>query len=143
MSKKKLVCLICVLFTAVDALFAQNIQISGTVTDAEDGSPVYSAFVSVKNAQNSVVTDYTWGNLWEYTEYIPYRTICSTYPDAPNVNTQATDNGLYYDGFPAITEKAAFVKNNNLAGMALWSVDSDSRDETKSLMKKINTELGN
>jgi hypothetical protein len=89
------------------------------------------------------VADYTWGNLWEHTEYIPYRTLCSTYANAPDVNQQAVDNGLFYDGFPAIEEKAQFVMANDLGGMALWSVDSDSTDPAKSLMKKINTALGN
>jgi len=89
------------------------------------------------------VSDYTWGNLWQYTEYIPYRTLCAAYSDAQNVNQQSVDNGLFYDGFPAVDEKAQFVKTNNLAGMALWSVDSDSRDAAKSLMKRINNQLGN
>ncbi|MDR0582310.1 MAG: hypothetical protein LBG31_05025 [Prevotellaceae bacterium] len=87
--------------------------------------------------------DYTWGNLWQYTEYIPYRTLCAAYADAPEVNLQAVDNGLFYDGFPAIEEKAQYVNDNNLGGMALWSVESDSKDPAKSLMKKINTALGN
>ncbi|MDR0753905.1 MAG: hypothetical protein LBF04_00755 [Prevotellaceae bacterium] len=87
--------------------------------------------------------DYTWGNLWQYTEYIPYRTLCSTYPNAHEVNQQAVDNGIFYDGFPAVAEKAQYVNDNNLGGMALWSVESDSKDETKSLMKKINDLLGN
>jgi hypothetical protein len=87
--------------------------------------------------------DYTWGNLWQYTEYIPYRTLCTTYPNAPEVNQQATDNGIFYDGFPAIEAKAQYTTDNNLGGMALWSVESDSKDPAKSLMKKINTKLGN
>jgi hypothetical protein len=87
--------------------------------------------------------DYTWGNLWQYTEYIPYRTLCANYANAQDVNQQSVDNGIFYDGFPAIEAKAQYVNDNNLGGMALWSVESDSRDETKSLMKKINTLLGN
>jgi GH18 family chitinase len=87
--------------------------------------------------------DYTWGNLWQYTEYIPYRTLCATYANAHEANQQTVDNGIFYDGFPAIEAKAQYVSDNNLGGMALWSVDSDSRDAAKSLMKKINTLLGN
>jgi hypothetical protein len=87
--------------------------------------------------------DYTWGNLWQYTEYIPYRTLCATYPNAADVNQQAADNGIFYDGFPAIEEKAQYVNDNNLGGIALWSVESDSKDPAKSLMKKINVLLGN
>jgi hypothetical protein len=85
--------------------------------------------------------DYTWGNLWQYTEYIPYRTLCATYANAPDVNQQAVDNGIFYDGFPAIEAKAQYVNDNNLGGMALWSVESDSKDPAKSLMKKINALL--
>jgi hypothetical protein len=89
------------------------------------------------------ISDYTWGNLWEYTAYTSYRTICNTYTNAHEVNQQAADNGLFYDGLPAITEKAQYVINNNLAGMGLWSLESDSSDPAKSLMKQINTSLGN
>ncbi|MDR2293470.1 MAG: hypothetical protein LBE11_08375 [Prevotellaceae bacterium] len=89
------------------------------------------------------IADYTWGNLWQYTEYIPYRTLCSAYPNAQDINQQIVDNGIFYDGFPAIEEKAQYVIDNNIGGMALWSVESDSKDETKSLMKKINVLLGN
>ncbi|GHU93429.1 hypothetical protein FACS1894156_0250 [Bacteroidia bacterium] len=89
------------------------------------------------------VADYGWGNLWELTEYIPYRALCTTYPNAPAVNYQNVDNGLWYDGIPAITDKATYVKDNTFGGMGLWSVESDSKDPAKSLMHKISTELGN
>jgi hypothetical protein len=87
--------------------------------------------------------DYTWVNLSQYTEYIPYYTLCATYSNAPEVNQQAVDKGLFYDGFPAIDEKAQYVIDKNLGGMALWSIESDSKDPAKSLMKRINTQLGN
>ncbi len=86
---------------------------------------------------------YTWGNLWQFTEYIPYKTLCQQYPDAPTKNKIEVDNGIYYDGFPAITEKAQYVTQQSLGGMGIWSVENDSKDPAKSLTKKMNEVLGN
>ena len=89
------------------------------------------------------VADYTWGNLWEYTEYIGYRTICNEYPDAPNSNRIDIDNGLFYDGINEVKEKAEYVVSEGYGGMALWSIDNDSKEDGKSLMQQISTSLGN
>jgi len=86
---------------------------------------------------------YTWGNLWEYTEYIGYRTLCNTYPDAPNTNKIEVDNGIYYDGLADVQTKAELVISKNFAGMALWSIENDSKENGKSLIVKINSSLGN
>lgn len=86
---------------------------------------------------------YTWGNLWEFTEYIGYRTICNNYPDAHNANKIEIDNGLFYDGLADIEAKATFVIEKGYAGMALWSIENDSKDTAKSLIKRMNTSLGN
>ena len=97
--------------------------------------------------------DYTWANLGEYTEYMTYASICAKYADAPGKNTIVTienggDNNVavdktYYDGLADVKAKADFAIENNLGGIALWSIESDTKDPAKSLMKKINDTLNN
>jgi len=100
-----------------------------------------------------IPNNYTWANLGEFTEYIPYKTICTQYPDAPTKNqivlienggdkAKAVDK-IFYDGPSAIQNKAAFVISAKLAGMALWSIENDTKDPSSSLMKQINVSLGN
>lgn len=100
-----------------------------------------------------VPKDYTWGNLGDYTEYIPYKNLYRDYPDASSKNEIVLkDNGgdnakevdkIFYDGIPAIKAKAAFAKTAGLAGMALWSIENDSQEEGASLIKEMNKGLGN
>ena len=85
----------------------------------------------------------TWGNLYLYTIYDTYRNLLISYPDAYNTNSLNVADGLFYDGFPAIEEKAKMVIDNNYAGMALWKCGYDTNDRTKSLIAKINSALGN
>lgn len=89
------------------------------------------------------ISDYTWGNLWEYTEYIGYRAICAQYADAPNKNKIDVDNGLFYDGLAEIRQKAEYVISNEYAGLALWTIENDSKESGKSLINQMNTSLGN
>lgn len=86
---------------------------------------------------------YTWGNLWQFTEYIGYRSLCNTYPDAPKNNKISVDNGIFYDGLADVKSKAEHVLAKGWGGMALWSIENDSKDDAKSLMKQINVSLGN
>lgn len=85
----------------------------------------------------------TWSDLANYLTYAPYYELFASFPDAQSVNSQAVADGLFYDGFPAIEEKAEMVKNQNYGGMALWKVNFDSKEGNKSLMKKMNEALGN
>jgi PKD repeat protein len=89
------------------------------------------------------LTGISWGNWDSYAQYLGYKAICSQYPDAPSAD-QITDNGtLFYNGLGTIEAKANLVISQGYAGMALWSVENDSKESGKSLMKKINTSLGN
>lgn len=99
-----------------------------------------------------VPANYTWANLWEYTQYISYADLCSTYADAPSkniienkpfVNADTQCDVIYYDGLPAIQSKATYALSTDIGGMGLWSVENDSKDASKSLMKQINISLGN
>lgn len=100
-----------------------------------------------------IPANYTWANLESFTEYIPYKTICSQYADAPSkTEIVILDNGgdntkevnkIYYDNPAAIEAKANFALSKNLAGMALWSIENDSKESGASLIKKMNEGLGN
>lgn len=87
----------------------------------------------------------TWENLYLFTSYIPYKDLLQTYPDAYNSNSLNVADGIYYDGFSAIEEKAEIVKSEQrkYGGMALWKINFDSTDPNKSLLKKMNSALGN
>lgn len=85
----------------------------------------------------------TWGNLYLYTIYAPYNELLQAYPNASGSNSLSVADGLFYDGFPAIEEKAEIVKSQGYGGMALWKVNFDSGDKNKSLMNKMNSALGN
>jgi|GEM_PF-844747 len=97
--------------------------------------------------------DYTWGNLWQYTEYLGYRYLCATYPDVPSNNVIViTENGgdpnvavnkIFYNGFADIDGKIGLVTNYNLGGMGLWSLENDSRSPSESLIRKIRESLDN
>jgi TonB-linked SusC/RagA family outer membrane protein len=55
--KKITVFLFCLIFASVGALLAQNVQVSGVVTDAADGEPLPGVSVVVKGARTSTLTD--------------------------------------------------------------------------------------
>ena len=84
----------------------------------------------------------TWGDLHLYTQYDTYRNLLDSYPDAHNTNSQSVADGLFYDGFPALQEKADIVTTQGYGGLALWKVTYDAKG-AKSLTAKINTALGN
>jgi TonB-linked SusC/RagA family outer membrane protein len=50
--------LVCLLLFGFTAIFAQDIQIKGTVTTAEDGSPLPGAYVKIKGANTGTATDF-------------------------------------------------------------------------------------
>jgi TonB-dependent starch-binding outer membrane protein SusC len=55
--KKCTFLLVFLLLTGLTSLFAQEIQVKGTVTSSEDGSPVPGAYVVVKGTQSGTSTD--------------------------------------------------------------------------------------
>lgn len=97
--------------------------------------------------------DYGWDNLYLYTKYIPYKTICEAHPGAAGKSMiTLIDNGgdntkpvdvIYYDGLGSIKSKAEFVLSTDIAGMALWSIENDSKNEGESLVEQMNKSLNN
>lgn len=55
--KKHFYLLVNLLFALISFVSAQDLQVKGTVTAADDGSPVPGAYVIVKGTQNGVATD--------------------------------------------------------------------------------------
>lgn len=97
--------------------------------------------------------DYTWANLGSFTEYIPYKTICKDHPGAEKKDVVVlTENGgdaskpvnkIFYDGVESIKVKAVYALDKDIAGMAIWSIENDSKDADQSLVKAMNKSLGN
>lgn len=66
---------------------------------------------------------YGFGAAFRKDEY-PYREIVSTHPGAETAD-QAGDT-IWFNGLPTIKAKAAFVHEQGLGGIMIWSLDSDS-----------------
>lgn len=67
-----------------------------------------------------------------------YRDIITAYPGAEKTDSIVVPGGgkLYYNGIPTIKKKVAFAKTNGAAGVMIWEIQQDSKDE-KSLLKAI------
>lgn len=67
-----------------------------------------------------------------------YRDIITTYPGAEKTDSVVVTGGgkLYYNGIPTIKKKVAFAKKNGAAGVMIWEIQQDSKDD-KSLLKAI------
>ena len=49
--------LVCLLLFGIYATFAQDIQLKGTVTSSEDGSPLPGVYVLIMGTNNGTMTD--------------------------------------------------------------------------------------
>lgn len=88
-------------------------------------------------------TEVGWGNLWMYTAYESYKNILARDAQAHTKNMLPVDDGIFYDGLTEVEQKAAYVLENDLGGLMMWSLESDTQDPEKSLLKKAYTSLGN
>ncbi|MFA5330378.1 MAG: glycosyl hydrolase family 18 protein [Prolixibacteraceae bacterium] len=90
-------------------------------------------------------TDVTinWGNVDNYASWISYKSILGLDANAPNLDPSQLNihNGIFYEGFSNVDAKAQIVKDNNYGGLLLWSVENDSSDPSKSLLKRIYDDL--
>ncbi|MBN2485603.1 MAG: hypothetical protein JXB34_06490 [Bacteroidales bacterium] len=85
----------------------------------------------------------TWGNLWQYTAYESYKNILTRDAEAHNKNVLPVDDGIFYDGLNEVEQKAQYVIDQDLGGLMIWSLESDTRTEGKSLLAKAYKALGN
>ncbi len=71
---------------------------------------------------------------------VAYRDLFTRFPD---VDVPNTDNiGLiWYNGIPTIKEKCQYVVDNDIAGVMIWELSQDSREEAASLLNAAYTTL--
>ena len=70
-----------------------------------------------------------------------YASIVERNPGAEFRNELTGETGkveFWYDGFPAIDQKAQYIKDNGFKGFMFWELTGDSRDPEKSLLKHMN-----
>lgn len=80
---------------------------------------------------------YGFGDAFKKCDY-PYSTILAEYPGAEKVDQ--TGSTIWYNGIPTIEAKIRYVLEENLAGVMIWSLDSDVKGE-KSLLGAIHRTL--
>ena len=82
---------------------------------------------------------YGFGDSFRNRDY-PYSELVRDYPDAELKDEVAKT--IYYNGIPTIKAKAKYVLEQGLAGVMIWSLDSDAKGE-KSLLSALHESLGN
>lgn len=87
--------------------------------------------------------DITWGNVDLYVTWPGFREILTIDPDAETKNVVDQDDGIFYDGHNEVGAKAQYILDNGLGGLAVWSLENDSKDPGKSLSVKAKMSLGN
>lgn len=80
---------------------------------------------------------YGFGTAFRKRDY-PYSEIIATFPGAELVDQ--VGETIWYNGLPTIRAKAKYVLDEDLAGMMIWSLDYDGKDE-RSLLSAIATTL--
>jgi GH18 family chitinase len=78
-----------------------------------------------------------------FTAYESYKSILARDANAHTKSMLNVDDGIYYDGHAVVQQKAQYVLDQDFGGLMIWSLESDSRDQSKSLLKVANTALGN
>lgn len=85
------------------------------------------------NAVDATGNNLSWGSY----DYIPYAGILAIDPAADQKELVNSAKGIYYNGVPIITAKAAYIKTSAFKGAYLWTVDYDSPVAGKSLMQTL------
>lgn len=81
-----------------------------------------------------------WGDL--FFNFIPYRDIVAQVSGAYNEDyTSAIAQGVYYNGVPTVTQKAQFLKDQDVLGAYLWAGDYDADSDQHSLTRAISETL--
>ncbi|MEO5893657.1 MAG: glycosyl hydrolase family 18 protein [Ferruginibacter sp.] len=74
---------------------------------------------------------------WGSYDYISYQGILALDPAADTKETINSAEGIYYNGVPLITKKAAYIKSSAYKGAYLWTIDYDSPLAGKSLTQAL------
>lgn len=80
---------------------------------------------------------YGFGDAFRKGDY-PYSEIVANYPHAEDADQIGST--IWYNGIPTIAAKAKYVKEENLGGVMIWSLDADVKGE-KSLLTTIDKTL--
>jgi hypothetical protein len=77
---------------------------------------------------------------WGSYSYLTYSDVLKIDPQAFSKELVQSANGIYYNGVPLVTKKAAYLKANAFKGAYLWAYDFDSKGDS-SLMAAIHKNL--
>ncbi len=80
---------------------------------------------------------YGFGTAAQKRDY-PYRKILAQFPEAAQLDQVGAT--IWYNGIPTIQAKAKFMREAGLAGIMIWSLDSDAEGES-SLLRALHTSL--
>lgn len=62
---------------------------------------------------------------WSSYNYIPYKEILAAVPGAANEEYAAIAKGVYFNGIPLVSKKAAWLKANGFLGAYIWTGEFD------------------
>ncbi|SDF52168.1 Chitinase, GH18 family [Mucilaginibacter pineti] len=74
------------------------------------------------NALNDAGNNASWGSY----DYMTYKDIIAADPTAAGKEKADIAKGVYFNGIPLVTQKAAYIKNNGFKGAYLWAADYDA-----------------
>lgn len=77
---------------------------------------------------------------WGSYSYVTYADILKLDPQAFSKELVQSAYGIYYNGVPLVTQKAAYLKSNGFKGAYLWAYNFDSKGDS-SLVKAISKAL--
>jgi GH18 family chitinase len=78
---------------------------------------------------------------WGSYDYITYQGTLGINPGADANEYLNSVQGIYYNGIPLVTQKAAYIKTSNYKGAYLWTADYDSPTAGKSLLQVLYTAM--
>lgn len=85
------------------------------------------------NAIDGAGNNLSWGSY----DYVTYLGILGLNPTADQAAYINSAEGIYYNGVPLITQKAAYIKTSAYKGAYIWTVDYDSPVAGKSLTEAL------
>jgi hypothetical protein len=88
------------------------------------------------NALNAAGHNDSWGSY----DYMTYKAILAADPTAfgKEFSDKSGAGGVYYNGVPLVTEKAAYIKSNSFKGAYLYAGDYDTQDANSLMLALFN-----
>jgi GH18 family chitinase len=87
------------------------------------------------NSLNAAGNNESWGSY----DYMTYKAIIAV--DPANAGKEKADiaKGVYFNGVPLVTQKAAYIKANGFKGAYLWAADYDATGASSLMAAIYNT----